>query len=374
MYSKVFSVMDLDIIVAIVLLIILFLYKRKFNMNENKNKNYVAMILCTVALIFIESIDKIILTSSSNLLIPVTKVINVIGLILGPIIPYLWIMYLLKSFSKKDTSFTTKMPILINIVFCFFSFWQGFIFIIEENNNYIRGPLFFIPIMTICTYFIISLLIVYNNRKNISAMQHAILIIFEIMPILTIGLQVFFRELYFIGGVIGLLIIVHYIYLQELMSKYDNLTGVWNRGTFEAYVYNNYINKSRAFSLVYIDVNDFKEINDQYGHSEGDIALKNISNVLKRCFHVRGKVSRIGGDEFLAVTEDIYDENLYNSVKNINKNISRLNKTQGKDYNLNVSLGYKVFNNEYDNLADYIREIDKLMYVDKRSRKVSTAR
>lgn len=77
----------------------------------------------------------------------------------------------------------------------------------------------------------------------------------------------------------------------------DNLTGAYNRYYFEKYINKNILDK-KSFTLIFFDFDNFKEINDGYGHFAGDMVLKNVVKDLKKRFEKNGKVFRYGGDEF----------------------------------------------------------------------------
>ncbi|MEP3350066.1 MAG: GGDEF domain-containing protein [Marinomonas sp.] len=88
----------------------------------------------------------------------------------------------------------------------------------------------------------------------------------------------------------------------SLLSQLDPLTSLYNRRGIELYI-NEYMrqwNESKqAFSIINIDINDFKMVNDKYGHSIGDEVLKKIASYLKNTLLGKGEVSRWGGDEFI---------------------------------------------------------------------------
>lgn len=88
----------------------------------------------------------------------------------------------------------------------------------------------------------------------------------------------------------------------SLLSQLDPLTSLYNRRGIELYI-NEYMRQwdesKQAFSIINIDINDFKIVNDKYGHSIGDEVLKKIASYLKNTLLGKGEVSRWGGDEFI---------------------------------------------------------------------------
>lgn len=90
-----------------------------------------------------------------------------------------------------------------------------------------------------------------------------------------------------------------YIYFVDILQKSDPLTGLLNRGS--------YINKLSSLAskvaIVYFDVDEFKSVNDKYGHLYGDKVLHNVGQLIKDVYAKYGSCYRIGGDEFCVVLE-----------------------------------------------------------------------
>jgi len=245
----------------------------------------------------------------------------------------------------------------------------GYIFTVSNYNEYERGPLFIIPLTIAYIYLLLSLYIIRKNEFRIDKKEYINLILFEMIPLLASIIQIIFSEILIIWSSVGISIILYYIYLQEKLLKYDNLTGAWNRLNFEMYVNNSLISKNIPFSIIYIDLDDFKNINDTYGHDEGDLALKNIVQFLKDYFRQKGIVTRMGGDEFIIIVREEDKENLDNLIIDMRLKLDEYNQGLNKEYNIKISLGYDTFNEKYDDLDTFIKSVDKLMYLNKNENK-----
>lgn len=98
----------------------------------------------------------------------------------------------------------------------------------------------------------------------------------------------------------------------QKLSTMDTMTGIYNKRTFEMRV-EEYIaaNKNRAFgTLIFVDVDDFKHYNDEYGHLNGDIVLKTFAKCLAEQFSQIGYVGRYGGDEFVVFVTGSYEKDI----------------------------------------------------------------
>ncbi|MGL6108103.1 GGDEF domain-containing protein [Romboutsia sp.] len=369
MLIEIIPIIDLNIIVLIFLSVILLLYKSKFNMKDKLNKVYCIVIITTMIIIFLEILDKIVSLSLSSKIVPIAKLINICGFALSPVVPCFWLIYILESFDIKADVKLIFIPILLNIILCAASYNYGYIFSISSMNEYKRGTLFYIPLTITYYYLIISVIVVYKNKTKVDKKEYINLILFELIALSAGIIQIVFSQVLVIWSSVGVSIIIYYIYLQEKLLRQDSLTGIWNRFTFESYV-NNLINKNKAFSLILIDLDDFKSINDRYGHDEGDIAIKNIATFLKNYFKKEGIVARMGGDEFVVILEDIDKYELKSLISNINDSLNKYNESLNKKYSLKFSIGYDEFNDNYDDLDTLMKSVDIFMYRNKNSKKI----
>lgn len=360
---------DLSIVVLIFLIIIIFLYKSKFNIKDKANKILITIMILSSLVLFLEVLDAIVLQHQYSSLVCITKLINIVGFALSPVVSYLWLVYINKNLDIKMNTKVLITPTIINTILALTTYHNGFIFSINSSNNYLRGPLFMVPILITYLYFMIALFTIKKNKLKIDEKEYRYLILFEIIPIIAILAQVIFIELTIVWSSVGISIIIYYIYIQEKLITYDSLTKLWNRFTFESYVANSLINKRVCFSLIYIDVDDFKLINDTYGHDEGDIALKCIAKFLKDYFINIGKVARIGGDEFIVIVDSCSNIKLDKIVYDMEIELHNYNNMLDGKYNISLSCGYGIFDDKYEDLDSFVKSVDELMYINKKNKK-----
>jgi len=148
----------------------------------------------------------------------------------------------------------------------------------------------------------------------------------------------------------------------------DALTGLHNRA-FMFDVLNKMIalaeRGSANFCLAYLDLDNFKRVNDLYGHSEGDMVLKSVAQILKRNFRRSDVVGRIGGDEFLVIAHNCTVDKLQERLESIRRDI----ETYLSAYGISVSYGVVEVPKEGLNLSDILKLADERMYYMKNSRK-----
>jgi diguanylate cyclase (GGDEF)-like protein len=160
---------------------------------------------------------------------------------------------------------------------------------------------------------------------------------------------------------------------EELLalSLTDELTALYNRRRFflltEQCLKMALRTKKRQL-LLFIDMDDLKWINDHYGHNEGDHALIGLANILKKTFRESDIIARIGGDEFVVLSETA-DENGEILMTRLYENIRDYNARASQRYKLSISIGTARFDPEHPvSIDELLSKADALMYDQKRRR------
>ncbi len=169
-----------------------------------------------------------------------------------------------------------------------------------------------------------------------------------------------------------------YLYAQkvdELLIK-DPLTGLYNRrGFFREY--NRYINKGESVEcmVVSVDLDNLKQINDVYGHNEGDCAIKRMADILSQAADECDVCARFGGDEYVVLGFNKNEEKMQGYIDSINKALEAYNNTSDKPYKIMASVGGCIMPNRNALLIDYyINAADSKMYSQKQSHKNARTR
>ncbi|RKX53844.1 MAG: hypothetical protein DRP30_03635 [Thermotoga sp.] len=163
---------------------------------------------------------------------------------------------------------------------------------------------------------------------------------------------------------------VHIIKKISDLARYDELTGLYNRNHFNELLsleMKKALRYGREISLVLLDLDNFKELNDNHGHQFGDEVLKIFADKLRRNFREIDILGRYGGDEFtIAIVESGYDD----SRKRVEEFRKKLNPidVNGFKVNLNFSFGIAQFPTDGKNLDELIRIADERLYMDKRKK------
>ena len=146
----------------------------------------------------------------------------------------------------------------------------------------------------------------------------------------------------------------------------DSLTAISNRTKCEE-VLQQYEKNKASILLVNIDLNNFKQINDTYGHSEGDRALCAFANLLDEVFGKHAVVGRMGGDEFIIITEAEKKHMIEELLHHLTKRVNEYNTLERHPFRLQFAYGYATNEKDISHTPwDVYKEADAKMYECKR--------
>ncbi|WP_416897415.1 MAG: GGDEF domain-containing protein [Minwuia sp.] len=158
----------------------------------------------------------------------------------------------------------------------------------------------------------------------------------------------------------------------ETMTRTDELTGLLNRRGLECMLGRLIASASRHGEtgvICYVDIDDFKGVNDRHGHAAGDEALKLIASILSDNTRADDIAARIGGDEFVIV---LTSTNIRDGLRKAKKLQAQLNSSRvefgGASVPLSVSFGIQAYDGK-TSVNDVLARADKAMYAQKRDRK-----
>jgi diguanylate cyclase (GGDEF)-like protein len=159
------------------------------------------------------------------------------------------------------------------------------------------------------------------------------------------------------------------------LSLIDDLTGLYNRRGF-ADLGEQYLKlarrSGRGVTMVFLDLDRFKTINDSLGHHVGDRALLQVADILRATFRRSDIVARLGGDEFGVLALEAADESAELLVERLRERIVDFNESSPEPFQLAVSIGMSHHDdNPKVRLADMVAEADAEMYREKHGKRTS---
>jgi len=161
----------------------------------------------------------------------------------------------------------------------------------------------------------------------------------------------------------------------EKEAKTDILTGLMNRRAYyeiSAREHQRLQRYHRDFSVIMLDIDDFKKVNDNYGHHEGDTLLQSVASTIKENMREGDYAFRMGGDEFLILLPETNEAQAYHLAKRVRKEIENKNlQSDTQTYTVSVSLGISQFRQNDANLEAVVKQADQALYQVKNSGKNS---
>jgi diguanylate cyclase (GGDEF)-like protein len=152
----------------------------------------------------------------------------------------------------------------------------------------------------------------------------------------------------------------------------DSLTGAGSRAfgdsLLQGYM-NTFIKNDINCTIALLDIDNFKSVNDCYGHNVGDAVLKNLVETIKMLLHENDNIIRWGGDEFIITINDI-DDKLESVLEHINKKIAEqvILSENGEKLHYTISIGASHFSIRDKNITDTIKRVDDALYLAKRTK------
>jgi len=159
------------------------------------------------------------------------------------------------------------------------------------------------------------------------------------------------------------------------LSLVDDLTGLNNRKAFLSLAGHHArlaYRSGRSYLVAFIDLDGLKQVNDTFGHQEGNRALVEAANVLKDSFRQSDILARLGGDEFAVVITDASEDSIATVARRVEQKLRLCNAHANRGYALAMSIGIVASDPvQASNLEDLLHQADALMYQQKSAKRLS---
>lgn len=345
----------------------------KLNRKEQPHKLFLTVILLTILILLLEILSVVLNSGTHRHFMLAHKLVNTLGFALSPLVPMCAALYVYKISNKYKKIelhklFWLVVPFGINSILSLGSFNFNWIFGVTNENVYVRGPLFFISPLTSYFYYLVNFLIVYASREKLSREEMLIFSLLTGIPAVLSIFQLYYFIYLTIWNSVAIAVVINYIFLVQRQTKLDPLTGLGNRIAYEEYLAGLHRKSNIVLAVINIDLDDFKSINDAFGHYEGDNALRVFARQLEDVFAGKGIPIRLGGDEFIVLLNENQREALEQYITALNNKIDMYNENKEVPYRIKFSYGMTIFNNTYNSIAELIQHSDRLMYEEKKKK------
>lgn len=363
-------------IYSLVFVVIIYFRSIKDTNSSRQYKVFLDVLVVTVLILILDTVARF--DGRPETIYPYLNYFgNFLLFVFVPVLPSLWLLYvnyeIFKENAKKLKIYLMAVNV-VNFVLNLLSLEFGWFYYIDKNNIYHRGPYFGFNVLISVILLVYSYFLIIKYRRKIERKYYFSLAFSAVPPIISIFLGILFygTTLVLNGVVISILFVFLDIQNQNIYNDY--LTGIYNRKMLDIYLKEK-ISASKdgnTFSAILIDLNNFKVINDMYGHDAGDEALQITVRLIKDCLRQNDFIARYGGDEFCIILDIADMSELDRLAEKIRTNFEGFNNSKEKPYKINFGIGYQVYDsNSRMKPKDFLRLIDILMYKNKRKSKWS---
>lgn len=316
--------------------------------------------------------------------IGINMVLNVLYFTINVTFGYIWCLYAVYRMfgSPRRVKRYAKIicaPIIIALASIWTTPFTGWVFRIDDNNVYRREWLFLLPAIATISYVVFGVVYIYSNRKRLN--KYMIMPIALIISPIFIGMliQAFLPGTAIIAMVVTISLVGLYATNQSESAYIDRLSGVYNRRYLDDYLRGlneNEKNKKTGKTItgIMLDMDKFKQINDNFGHHIGDDAISQVGKILRENLGKMNFAARYGGDEFIIITPMLDSDSIENLMQKLTAVANERNASGDYPYELSFSYGYAQFTvGKEKNYDGFMQRMDDNMYQYKIAKKARWA-
>lgn len=345
-----------QIVNIVMLLLLLHLIYSNSTMSARKAQMFGLAVVLTMMMIAAEGLSDLFATLGREYAVA-ASVSNALGFAFSPSIG----LALAAMFRTDDRQrmILLTIPLLPNALLALSSPLTGLIFSVSDQNVYTRGPVFWVFVITYIYTIAIFIWVNIREVRRLRIREHHMLMMLCAIILIGTSLQVAFPQVRTAWVCVALAEIMYYIYLREIDFLYDPVTETRNRSAFERQLPNMAVHQT--VGVIVFDVFRFKQINDQFGHPEGDHCLKMVARAIEDGFAQTGECYRTGGDEYTVLAPSVNEAQIHEALK---RTLAALKQLRQQTPALpRISYGYRIYNRDNgDNILTVIEEADAQMY------------
>ncbi len=354
-------------------MLIILLVFRNSSARLKMGKMYSKILSCTLFLVLMDVIAR--LGDSDHLNIaPLVHIGIFFMYILDPIVFNFTLGYVdfwmddkkLKKRKVFQLFFASLAIVNAIIVIIDYLFGMHWLFILN-GSEYSRGSYYMCRAYILFAFIVLVMVYVIIFRKNIMAEYRNMILVLPILSIIGALIQAFTSIKTTYAALAMACITLYFIY-QTTDVNVDYLTGVYNRRGLDWKLYEKIKTTAsgKTFSVVMLDIDHFKEINDSHGHDEGDYAIKATAEILVDVFDDNDIIGRFGGDEFCIISDLTDTAVIEEKITDVRNRLKKIRQKRGWTDLIDISSGVKIYDSHKDMTRDeFMKPVDELMYKEK---------
>ncbi len=368
--------------IACILLLSIVFYKIVKGVNKQASQIYLSNLVVTLMLyymaeIFWALVDGSVISSEPTML----YLSNIFTYILISVAAYYW--YIISEALQRDKLIENAVlrrllatPVLVSALLVITAYRTGLVFYVDENGRLVNGNFYVILVIVPFAYLIASSVKAFsrfaNKDRYVDRNIYFMIGVFPFAPIILGAMQAIYWRVPFLCY--GTVAAVFYVYLttQDNLISIDPLTQTNNRNQLYKYLVQKMRQEEQGMSLflIMVDIERLRDINEAYGHAEGDRALNRVASAIKdACQGSRSRmfVSRYGADEFVVVAEMAYRAEAAWLADQIKNEVKRATNVDRAPYDIHVNVGISQYDYQAPvSIQSFIARADSDLYQNKK--------
>ena len=245
------------------------------------------------------------------------------------------------------------IPEAICVPIFFSSQWTRLVFYFSEDNHYGGGPLNMLPYILFGIYLVLFVVLNIIYLMNYSIRNRIIALYITLASALIVVVYLIINKTDDYNPIFTSALVFYFLFIYIHMASIDPLTGLRNRQSY----YQDISESGQKITYVAsVDMNDLKELNDTYGHANGDEALTVVADTLSANVGKKARCYRVGGDEFMIL---FVNENKQETAEQLDRIKTAMNSCKYQ-----CAFGYAE-KKSFMSVDDAIKESDRQMYLNK---------
>lgn len=274
------------------------------------------------------------------------------------------------------------VPLLLLILCLPLTLKYGFFFYISADCRYTKGPAYALMALLSYGYLLVigvkALVGAFRKSNFARRRSYATVASFVVCPLIAGLIQTFHTGISILCMGCTVALVQVFINIQQSRVTIDPLTQINNRSRLlqhlDKALAHQKGNPERQLYLFMIDIDEFKQINDRYGHLEGDRALICLADALKdAAAEYKCLIARFGGDEFAVAMESKGEEEVLRFREELQGFLTQHNAAMNVPYTVHISIGYTRCTPEHTSIPELIQSADEALYQVKADRKQGRA-
>lgn len=345
----------ISILSIMALIVVLYMTINNEMIPENKRKQLSYAIITTITVIGSECITNILEINEPSYW-HIIIFVNVVGFSLSPIIP-VQLALAIRSEYKPVANLQYIVGIL-NAIVVFLTPITGWIFKYSVETGYERGNQFWIYVVSYGFGILILFSAIFKSSIASYDRQRFLMPAIFTFVIAGTSVQVIVPDVHITWICVAFSIVIYYAFICESNNRLDSLTNLYNRRMFD--VATKRFSRGGEGTIIVFDVDEFKDVNDTFGHLYGDYCLSKIGELIRNSFLEIGIGYRMGGDEFCVICQSANEFQTRKLLDEFIKNISYIRKKD--EFFPTVSYGIGHFGKDNMDFEEALVNADCNMY------------